>query len=83
MRQGGLQRGGVQLGSLGRLCGQHREAALMMPLAVPQAAYSLHLWLKGAPLIPVSEVAGLQQILIAAVAWVLVTDPSGKRVGKV
>lgn len=48
-----------QLGSLGGFGGQHWEAALLVPLAVPQAPHSLHLRLKGTPLVPVSEVTRL------------------------
>ena len=69
--------------SLGGLGCQHREAALLVPLGVPQAPHSLHLRLEGAPLVPVPEVARLQQILVATVTWVLVADPSGKGAGKV
>lgn len=83
MRQGGLLKGGRELGSLGGLGGQHRETTLLVPLAVPQAPHSLHLRLEGSPLVPVPEVARLQQILVTTVAWVLVADPSGKRAVKV
>lgn len=63
--------------SLGRLSGQDGEAAFAMPLPVTQAAHSLHLWLEGPPLVPVPEVARLQEVLVPTVAGILVADPAG------
>ena len=65
--------------SLGGLSSQRGEAAFTVPLSVTQAAHSLHLWLEGSPLIPVPEVTRLQEILVPAVARILIADPAGRK----
>lgn len=64
--------------SFGGFSGQHGEAALTVPLPVTQAAHGLHLRLEGPPLVPVPEVPGLQEVLVPAVARVLIADPAGR-----
>ena len=61
--------------SFGGLSSQDREAALTVPLPVPQAAHRLHLGLEGPPLIPVPEVTRLQEVLVPAVAGILIAYP--------
>lgn len=70
------------MGSLGGLGGQDWEAALTVPLPVTQATHGLHLRLESPPLVPVPEVAGLQEVLVSAVAGVLVADPAGRGAGR-
>ena len=75
-----LQQGGPherRVDSLGRLGGQDGETAFAMPLPVTQATHGLHLWLEGPPLVPVPEVARLQEVLVPTVAGILVANPAG------
>lgn len=64
--------------SFGGLSGQLWEAALTVPLPVTQATHSLHSRLEGPPVIPVLEVTRLQEVLVPAVARVLIADPAGR-----
>lgn len=61
----------------GRLGGD--KGALLVPLHVPDAADGLDLGLEGAPLVPVPEVPGLKEVLVAAVPGVLIPDPAAGR----
>lgn len=78
--EGGAEGKGEEEGMdlLGGLGGQDREAALTVPLPVAQAPHSLHLRLEGPPLVPVPEVAGLQEVLVPTVAGILIADPAGR-----
>lgn len=71
----GEEQGMYSLGGLGR---QDWEAALTVPLPVAQAPHGLHLRLEGPPLVPVPEVAWLQEVLVPAVARILIADPAGR-----
>lgn len=66
------------MASLGGLGGEDREAALTMPLPVTQATHGLHLRLEGPPLVPVPEFAWLQEVLVPAVAGILIANPAGR-----
>ena len=50
-----------------------------MPLHVPDAAHGLDLGLEGAELVVVSVVTALEQVLVAPVSGVLVSDPPGEK----
>lgn len=63
--------------SFGGFSSQDWEAALTVPLPITQAAHGLHLRLEGPPLVPVPEVTRLQEVLVPAVARILIADPAG------
>lgn len=65
----------------GRLGGD--EGALLVPLHVPDATDGLDLGLEGAPLVPVPEVPGLKEVLVAAVPGVLIPNPAAGRADRV
>lgn len=58
--------------------GQDWEAALTVPLPITQTAHGLHLRLEGPPLVPVPEVTRFQEVLVPAVARILIADPAGR-----
>lgn len=65
--------------SLGGLSSQDGEAAFTVPLSVTQTAHSLHLGLEGPPVVPVPEITRLQEVLVPAVARILIADPAGRK----